>query len=109
MSGGERQSLLPDVEGFLAGCLTSPRAVRVPLVALGEPGSGTSKLAEVLAARLPEHDFLTVLVELRDVAAESLVLERVEQAIVRGPASGSPGMIFSTRRTAGFPCCCWTG
>jgi hypothetical protein len=79
------QAVVPDVEVFLAGYLTSPRAVRAPLVVLGEPGSGKSKLAEVLAARLPEQDFLPVLVELRDVAAESLVLEQVEQAIVRGP------------------------
>ena len=56
-----------------------------PLVLLGEPGSGKSKFTEVLAARLPEDDFLPVLVELRDVAAESIVQEQIEQAIYRGP------------------------
>jgi hypothetical protein len=59
--------------------------VRAPLVVLGEPGSGKSKLAEVLAARLPDHDFLPVLVELRDVAAESMILEQIEQAIYQRP------------------------
>jgi hypothetical protein len=81
----EERELVPDVEAFLAGYLTSPRAVRAPLVVLGEPGSGKSKLAEVLAARLPEQDFLPVLAELRDVAAESMILEQIEQAIFRGP------------------------
>jgi hypothetical protein len=52
----DEQTLLPDVEAFLVGYLTSPRAARSPLVVLGEPGSGKSKLTEVLAARLPEHD-----------------------------------------------------
>lgn len=81
----DAQAVLPDVEAFLAGYLTSPRAARSPLVVLGEPGSGKSKLTEVLAARLPEHDFLPVRVELRDVAAESLIQEQIEQAIYRGP------------------------
>jgi hypothetical protein len=81
----ESQELVPDVEAFLAGYLTSPRAAATPLVVLGEPGSGKSKFTEVLAARLPVGDFLPVLVELRDVAAESLVQEQIEQAIYRGP------------------------
>jgi hypothetical protein len=81
----ESQELVPDAEVFLAGYLTSTRAVRAPLVVLGEPGSGKSKLAEVLAARLPDHDFLPVLVELRDVAAESMILEQIEQAIYQRP------------------------
>ena len=34
--------------------LLVPRAVQAPLVVLGEPGSGKSKLTEVLAARLGE-------------------------------------------------------
>lgn len=65
--------------------LTSPRAVRAPLVVLGEPGSGKSKLAEILAARLAGDDFLPVLVGLRDLAAESMVLEQIEQAIYQRP------------------------
>jgi hypothetical protein len=74
---------VPYVETFLAGYLTLPRAVQAPLVVLGEPGSGKSKLTEVLAARLPETDFLPVRVELRDVDSESLIQEQIEQAIFR--------------------------
>lgn len=81
----ESRELVPDIETFFAGYLTSPRAARLPLVVLGEPGSGKSKLAEVLAARLPEQDFLPVLVQLRDVAAESMIQEQIEQAIFRRP------------------------
>jgi len=74
---------VPYVETFLAGFLTLPRAVQAPLVVLGEPGSGKSKLTEVLAARLPDQDFLPIRVELRDVEAESLIQEQIEQAIFR--------------------------
>jgi hypothetical protein len=81
----DKQAAVPDIETFLAGYLTSPRAARSPLVVLGEPGSGKSKLTEVLAAQLPEHDFLPLRVELRDVAAESMIQEQIEQAIYRGP------------------------
>ncbi len=81
----EAQELVPDIEAFFAGYLTSPRAARLPLVVLGEPGSGKSKLAEVLAARLPEQDFLPVLIQLRDVAAESMIQEQIEQAIFQRP------------------------
>jgi hypothetical protein len=56
----EQQPMVPDVEVFLTGYLTSLRAVRWPLVVLGEPGSGKSKLTEVLAARLADGDFLPV-------------------------------------------------
>jgi hypothetical protein len=79
------RNLVSDIETFLAGYLTSPRAVTTPLVVLGGPGSGKSKFTEVLAARLPVNDFLPVLVELRDVAAESMIQEQIEQAIYRGP------------------------
>ncbi|MDF2712425.1 MAG: hypothetical protein K0R62_8077, partial [Nonomuraea muscovyensis] len=48
----EEQTALPDAEAFLVGHLTSPHATRAPLVVLGEPGAGKSKLTEVLAARL---------------------------------------------------------
>lgn len=77
----EGQELVLHAEVFLAGFLTSLRAVQAPLVVLGEPGSGKSKLTEVLAARLPDSDFLPIRVELRDVAAESLIQEQIEQGI----------------------------
>lgn len=78
-----KQYLISDVETFLAGYLISSRATRAPLVVLGEPGSGKSKLAEVLAARLSTDDFMPILVSLRDVAAESLILEQIEQSVYR--------------------------
>lgn len=81
----QMQRTLPSTAGFLAGYVTSPRAAQFPLVVLGEPGCGKSKLTEVLAARLAEHDFVPVRVELRSVAAESLIVEQIEQAIYRGP------------------------
>lgn len=79
------REVISDVEAFLAGYLTSLRATNNPLVVLGEPGSGKSKLTEVLAARLPDQDFLPILVQLRDVAAQSMIQQQIEQAIYRGP------------------------
>ncbi len=79
------QTEVADVNAFLVAHLTSSRATEVPLVVLGDPGSGKSKLTEVLAARLLEGDFLPIRVELRDVAAESLVREQIEQAIYQRP------------------------
>ncbi|WP_336216708.1 NACHT domain-containing protein [Nonomuraea sp. LPB2021202275-12-8] len=64
---------LPDAEAFLVGHLTSLGATQAPLVVLGEPGSGKSKLTEVLAARLAGSEFLPIRVELGDVMAESTV------------------------------------
>lgn len=80
-----RQEIIPDIEVFLTWWLTSPKATRAPLVVLGEPGSGKSKLVEILAGRLPEHDFMPVIVPLGDVPAESMVQEQIEQAIYQGP------------------------
>ncbi|MEU6717164.1 hypothetical protein ABZ897_37365 [Nonomuraea sp. NPDC046802] len=73
--------MLPDGEAFLVGHLTSLRAAQAPLLVLGEPGSGKTKLAEVLAARLARSEFLPIRVELRGVAARAGVTEQIEQAI----------------------------
>jgi hypothetical protein len=72
---------LTDAEAFLVGHLTSLHATQAPLVVLGEPGSGKTKLAEVLAARLAASEFLPIKVELRDVAAESSVVSQIEQGM----------------------------
>ncbi|NUW32839.1 hypothetical protein HTZ77_15555 [Nonomuraea sp. SMC257] len=77
----EEQAELPDAEAFLVGHLTSLRATQAPLVVLGEPGSGKSKLTEVLAARLASSEFLPIRVALRDVAAESTVTSQIEQGL----------------------------
>lgn len=79
------QTPVANLEALLTGYLTSPRATQGPLVVLGEPGSGKSKLTEVLAARLSESDFLPIRVELRAVPAESIVQEQIEHAVYRGP------------------------
>src|SRR5215472_4847964 len=66
---------------FLAGYLTSPGALEVPLILLGQPGSGKSVLTRILAARLPASDFLPVRVELRQAPAEADLQEQIELAV----------------------------
>ena len=78
----ERETL-PDLQRFLASRLTHPDAVRYPTVLLGEPGAGKSKLTEVLAAQLPEEDFLTVRVELRSVNADADVYRQIVEGLER--------------------------
>ncbi|MFC7546210.1 NACHT domain-containing protein [Plantactinospora sp. GCM10030261] len=70
-----------DLPDFLTGYLTSPGAVRAPLLVLGQPGSGKSVLTRILAARLPPADFMVVRVVLRDVSAAADIQEQIEQAI----------------------------
>ena len=70
-----------DLQEFLAGFLTSPRAVEAPLLVLGQPGSGKSVLTKVLAARLPAADFLPVRVALRDVPVTADLQDQIEYAI----------------------------
>jgi hypothetical protein len=77
----EKRDLLPDLQRFLAARLTHPDMTRYPTVILGEPGAGKSKLTEVLAAQLPEEDFLAVRVELRSVSADSAVHTQIEEGL----------------------------
>ncbi|MFI7612299.1 NACHT domain-containing protein [Nonomuraea terrae] len=77
----EERRLLPDPEAFLVGHLTSLRATQAPLLVLGEPGSGKTKLTEVLAARLARSEFLPIRVELGGVRARAGVAEQIEQAV----------------------------
>ena len=72
-----------DMNGFLAGYLTSPLATQAPLLVLGQPGLGKSLLTKVLAARLPPSDFLVVRVVLREIPADMDLQDQVEQAIRR--------------------------
>src|ERR1700722_4538602 len=71
------------VEWFLAGYLTSPTAVDVPLVLLGQPGSGKSILTKVLAARLLPEDYLPVRVSLRHEDGDAPVQDQIESALRR--------------------------
>ncbi|MEU4236458.1 hypothetical protein [Actinoplanes sp. NPDC026619] len=71
-----------DIDRFLAGYLGSPRALRAPLLVLGQPGAGKSVLTRILAARLSETRFLPIRVPLRDVDSSVLLQRQIEQAIL---------------------------
>ncbi|MBL7256962.1 NACHT domain-containing protein [Paractinoplanes lichenicola] len=77
----EEAAAVPDIQSFLAGCLTGSDAVTAPLVVLGQPGSGKSMLTRVLAAALPPAEFLAVRVELRSVAADAPIQDQIEAAV----------------------------
>ena len=73
--------LRADLQKFLYGYLKSPGAVNIPLMVLGQPGSGKSVLTKTIAARLPPSEFFVVRVSLRDVAAESDIQIQLEQSL----------------------------
>jgi hypothetical protein len=75
------QDVRDDLPGFLAGHLTSPRAMTAPLLVLGQPGAGKSVLTHILAARLAPEDFLVVRVDLRDTPADADVQTQLEHGI----------------------------
>lgn len=70
-----------DFNEFLLGHLSTPWAWTSPLLILGHPGAGKSLLTEVVAARLPSPDFVSVRVQLRDVPADADIHEQIERAI----------------------------
>jgi hypothetical protein len=75
------QPLVSDTGRLLASYLTSPPAVEAPLLVLGQPGSGKSELTQMLAARLPANDFMSIRVELRAVPADASIQEQIERAL----------------------------
>jgi hypothetical protein len=77
----ERQSAREDLEDFLIGYLTSAAAAHMPLLVLGQPGSGKSVLTRILAARLPAREFLVIRVVLREVPADADLQAHIEYAI----------------------------
>jgi hypothetical protein len=77
----ERQSARDDLEDFLVGHLTSLAAAQMPLLVLGQPGSGKSVLTRILAARLPASEFLVIRVVLREVPADADLQAHIEYAI----------------------------
>jgi type II secretory pathway predicted ATPase ExeA len=79
----ERGRPVPDVQALLLAHLTGPDATGSPLVVLGQPGSGKSVLTRMLAAGLPESDFLVVRVELRNVHADASPQAQIESAVMR--------------------------
>lgn len=79
----ENVPIRDDLDDFLIGYLTSPRASEAALLVLGQPGSGKSVLTRVLAARLPAPDFLAVRVVLREVPAAADLQDQIEHSIRR--------------------------
>ncbi|GAA3744308.1 NACHT domain-containing protein [Salinactinospora qingdaonensis] len=77
----QRLPVHEELQHTIVGLLTSVEATRTPLVVLGHPGAGKSKLTEVLAARLPAEDFLAVRVELRSVPADAPIQQQIEQGV----------------------------
>ncbi|MEV7198230.1 NACHT domain-containing protein [Streptomyces sp. NPDC093510] len=85
-----KQEVRHGLDTFFEAFLTAPKAVEVPVVLMGHPGSGKSVLTKVLAARLPPEDFLVVRIPLRDVPADSGLQDQIEAAIRQ--ATGEPIM-----------------
>ncbi|MFF5171929.1 NACHT domain-containing protein [Micromonospora sp. NPDC000089] len=79
----EGQPVRDDLWQALVVHLASSRAVRAPLLVLGQPGSGKSVLTRVVAAQLPAADFFVVRVVLRDVYAAGELQDQIEQAVRR--------------------------
>jgi NACHT N-terminal Helical domain 7/AAA domain len=80
-----------DLNAFLLTHLTSPHSLELPLLILGEPGSGKSLLTIVLAAQLMSESFTVVHVPLRDVGAEAEITTQIEQAISRSTHTNHHG------------------
>jgi hypothetical protein len=70
-----------DLPDALGAYLMSKNARTLPLLILGQPGSGKSVLTRILAARLPADRFLPIRVELRRVDADADLQDHIESAI----------------------------
>ncbi|MFW5418607.1 ATP-binding protein [Nocardiopsis sp. CNT-189] len=77
----EEQELREDTPALLAALLTEPRSTESPIVVLGHPGAGKSKLTEMIAARLPASDFFTVRVELRGAAPNAPIHRQIDEGL----------------------------
>ncbi|GIJ52780.1 hypothetical protein Vau01_002960 [Virgisporangium aurantiacum] len=70
-----------DLSVYLAGAMTAPASWAAPIVVLGQPGAGKSVLTKMLAAQLPDTDFLVVRVILREVPADADLQDQLEAAV----------------------------
>jgi hypothetical protein len=88
-----------DVTRFLMTRLTSPSIPTSPIILLGQPGSGKSVLARILAARLSEQGHLAVRVDLRQVPADADLQDQIESAVhaATGERLQWPELIESAR------------
>ncbi|MFD3688332.1 NACHT domain-containing protein [Nocardiopsis sp. NPDC058631] len=77
----QHQTLFDDLQGFMAAHLVHVNSISAPTVVLGHPGAGKSKFTEMLAARLPESDFLPIRVELRSVQPNSPIHLQIEEGL----------------------------
>jgi len=68
---------------FLAGYFRTEKATKVPLMVLGDPGSGKSLLSKVLAARLPPDEFAVARVELRHVRSSQEISDQIDLELQR--------------------------
>jgi hypothetical protein len=69
------------VSHFLLTRLASPTVQASPIILLGQPGSGKSVLARILAARLSKRGYLAVRVDLRHVPADADLRDQIKFAI----------------------------
>ncbi|MFC7528198.1 NACHT domain-containing protein [Actinoplanes sp. GCM10030250] len=70
-----------DLNLFLASYFASPSSTGRPLLILGHPGAGKSLLTRILTARLPAEAFVAVRVPLREVSADALLHEQIDEAL----------------------------
>jgi hypothetical protein len=77
----QQSSRRRDIQSFLIGYLSTPLASSTPLLILGQPGSGKSVLTKVLAARLPEQEYVPIRIILREVPADDDVQSQIEASI----------------------------
>jgi hypothetical protein len=77
----EKEYSTTDVQTFLAGFLTSSDATGGPLCIWGAPGAGKSTFAHMIAARLPEPQYVALIVNLRSVPADASVRNQIDRAV----------------------------
>ncbi|TCO48868.1 NACHT domain-containing protein [Actinocrispum wychmicini] len=70
-----------DIGAYLLSYLASPYSLDLPLIVLGQPGSGKSLLTEILAARLASAEYHPVRVKLRDINPDSDIQDQIEEQI----------------------------
>lgn len=75
----------PDAVAFVMAHAVTERALRAPLVVLGQPGSGKSALTQILAAKLLGTNLVPVRVELRSVPADrdAGIQDQVERSLLQ--------------------------